>query len=242
MSSGPVALWQMIANDLAAKIASGELAPGVRLPTENALAKHYAVNRHTVRRSIQRLVMEDLVQVTQGRGSFVRRPLINIDYSSDIYAPSDVNIELAKRGHGHENPVRIEPATAQMAKALQIKISDPMAVIDFVVRSADEEVLALISRTMPLKRMPGILDAFRETQNLPKALERMNIRQIKRKWVRMRARAATADERAALAISAHTPLLIVGCLFVSVHGDPVFHDCSLFASDKVEVYSHAQLG
>jgi len=238
MSTNSLLLWQLIVKDIEVKIASGELPPGARLPTENKLAEHYDVNRHTVRRAIHALVMQNLVEVTQGRGSFVCRPRVSIDYSKDIYAPSDVQIVLAKSGHGHEKPLRTEPASAQMAKALQIEPSDPVAVLDFEIFAADGEPLALTTRTLPLERVPGILDAVAAVGNLPKALERLNLCRISRKWVRTRARTASAEERAALNIALHTPLLVVGCLFINAEAKPVLHDCSLFAADRVEVYSH----
>ncbi|PHS23187.1 MAG: phosphonate metabolism transcriptional regulator PhnF [Robiginitomaculum sp.] len=238
MTTNSLLLWQLIVKDIEAKISSGELLPGARLSTENKLAEHFDVNRHTVRRAIRELVMQNLVEVTQGRGSFVCRPRVSIDYSKDIYAPSDVQIVLAKSGHGHGKPIRTEPATAQMARALQIEQSDPVAVLDFEIKSIDGEALALTTRTLPLERLPGVLEAFDEVGNLPTALERLNVRRITRKWVRTRARTASAEERTALSIDLHTPLLIVGCLFVNADARPVLHDCSLFAADRVEVYSH----
>ncbi len=242
MSTNSLLLWQIIVKDLEAQILSGDLAPGARLPTENKLAEHYDVNRHTVRRAIQELVMQNLVEVTQGRGSFVSRKRISMDYSRDIYASTDFKITLAERGHGHERPVRVEPATMQMARALQIEQSDPVAVLDFIVTVTDDEPLALTSRSLPLGRLPGILEAFDDVGSLPKALEKLSVRQISRKWVRTRSRAASAEERTALGISVHTPLLIVGCLFVDLQGNPVLHDCSLYAADRVEVYSHSTKG
>ena len=238
MTSNSLLLWQLIVKDIEAKITAGELPAGARLPTENKLAEHFDVNRHTVRRAIHQLVMLNLVEVTQGRGSFVCRSRISIDYSKDIYAPSDVQIVLAKSGHGHEKPIRTEPATAQMARALQIEPSDPVAVLDFEVRSIDGEPLALTTRTLPLGRLPGVLEAFDAAGDLPTALEQLKVRRITRKWVRTRARTASAEERAALDIDLHTPLLVVGCLFINADAKPVLHDCSLFAADRVEVYSH----
>lgn len=238
MKTGSLLLWQIIVKDLEEKIASSEIAPGAQLPTENKLAERYKVNRHTVRRAIQELVMQNLVEVTQGRGSFVCRTRTRMDYTKDIYAPSTLQIVLAKKGHGHESSVRIEPATARMAKALQIQSSRPVAVLDFLINTSKGEPLALTSRSLPLDRVPKIMEAFDALGSLPKALEQTGVRQITRKWVRTHARMATAEERTALGIDLHTPLLMVGCLFVDQHGQPVLHDCSLFAADRVEVYSH----
>jgi GntR family transcriptional regulator, phosphonate transport system regulatory protein len=242
MDKNSLLLWQIIVKDIEAQISSGQLASGERLPTENTLALHYNVNRHTVRRAIRELVMQNLVEVTQGRGSFVCHPRISMDFSRDIYAPSNIKIVLAERGHGHENAIRIEPATAQMAMALEIEPAGPVAVLDFMLHASDGKPIALTSRSLPFDRVPGVLEAFEETGNIPDALARVNVRQISRKWVRTRARMASAEERSTLNISLHTPLLIVGCLFVNAQGKPVLHDCSAFAADRIEVYSHTVSG
>ena len=63
-----------MANDIAARIASGELAPGARLRAERELATHYGVSYSTVRRAMEVLRERDLVESIHGRGTFVRKP------------------------------------------------------------------------------------------------------------------------------------------------------------------------
>jgi DNA-binding GntR family transcriptional regulator len=60
-------VWEQIAEDIAADIASGELVGGARLPSEQALA------RATVRRAIASLVDRDVLVVRHGRGTFVAK-------------------------------------------------------------------------------------------------------------------------------------------------------------------------
>lgn len=59
---------------LAARIRSGEWAPGDRLPSEPQLAEEYGVAYMTARQSIHALVKEGLVNRTHGRGTFVAEP------------------------------------------------------------------------------------------------------------------------------------------------------------------------
>lgn len=60
-------LWE----DLSSKIASGQLQPGVQLPTEAELGEEYQVSRTVVREAIARLRSDGLVIPQQGRGMFV---------------------------------------------------------------------------------------------------------------------------------------------------------------------------
>jgi DNA-binding GntR family transcriptional regulator len=60
-----------VANDIAARIASGELSPGTRLRAERDLATHYGVSYGTVRRAMKELREQGLIATIHGRGTFV---------------------------------------------------------------------------------------------------------------------------------------------------------------------------
>jgi GntR family transcriptional repressor for pyruvate dehydrogenase complex len=64
-------LAQRVVTGLKDKIASGELAPGAKLPSEAELMSEYALSRTVVREAVSRLQAEGLVETFQGRGSFV---------------------------------------------------------------------------------------------------------------------------------------------------------------------------
>jgi GntR family transcriptional repressor for pyruvate dehydrogenase complex len=75
----PRNLRHEIAERLAAEIASGQLPPGARLPTEQAMVAAMGVSRTVVREAVAALRAEGLVVTRQGAGAFVatdaaRRP------------------------------------------------------------------------------------------------------------------------------------------------------------------------
>jgi GntR family transcriptional regulator len=61
-----------VADDIASRIASGELAPSARLRSERDLAEYYGVSYGTVRRAMQVLRDRGLITTIHGRGTFVR--------------------------------------------------------------------------------------------------------------------------------------------------------------------------
>ena len=67
----PKRLYRQIADQLAQLIASGEFAPGTRLPAERELAVSLGVSRTSVREAIISLEMSGLVEVRVGTGIFV---------------------------------------------------------------------------------------------------------------------------------------------------------------------------
>ncbi|MFD5252854.1 GntR family transcriptional regulator [Streptomyces bobili] len=69
MSARP--LYVQLADVVAAKIESGELAPDRPIPSENHLADEYGVARLTARRAAQELRERGLIITVRGKGSFV---------------------------------------------------------------------------------------------------------------------------------------------------------------------------
>lgn len=63
-----------IAEDVRAKIASGELKSGDRLPTQAQLASDYGVSLQPVKLALKILETEGLVIGHQGKGVFVSEP------------------------------------------------------------------------------------------------------------------------------------------------------------------------
>lgn len=65
------AQYQKIYEELAEKIRNGSFPAGSRLPTEPVMAKEFGVSVGTLRKAIDRLVLEKKVKREQGRGTFV---------------------------------------------------------------------------------------------------------------------------------------------------------------------------
>jgi GntR family transcriptional regulator len=64
-------MYRQIADDLRAKIESGELAQGSQLATEIELREQYEASRNTIRDAIKWLMNRDLVETRPGQGTFV---------------------------------------------------------------------------------------------------------------------------------------------------------------------------
>ncbi|SDF89818.1 FadR/GntR family transcriptional regulator [Klenkia brasiliensis] len=72
--TGPA--YAVLAGSIRARILSGELVPGERLPNEQELSAEFGVGRSTVREALRSLASQDLIQTTRGvsGGSFVSVP------------------------------------------------------------------------------------------------------------------------------------------------------------------------
>jgi len=66
--------YQRLRDQIAREIARKVWRPGQAIPTETELAASHGIAIGTVRRAIDMLVADGLVERSQGRGTFVRRP------------------------------------------------------------------------------------------------------------------------------------------------------------------------
>lgn len=74
-------LYQRLRDDLAAKIAQRVWQPDEALPSELNLAAQYSVAPGTMRKAIETLVAEGMLERRQGRGTYVRRA----DFTSSLF-------------------------------------------------------------------------------------------------------------------------------------------------------------
>lgn len=63
----------LIVEDILAKIVNRVYMPGDRLPSESELCEAYGVSRVTIRESLKKLDMMDVISIEQGRGTFVKK-------------------------------------------------------------------------------------------------------------------------------------------------------------------------
>ncbi|HEY3480196.1 MAG TPA: GntR family transcriptional regulator, partial [Streptomyces sp.] len=68
--------YQLLSDALRARIITGELKPGEKLPVEPDLSTQYGVSRSTVREALRLLASQNLIITTRGvaGGSFVAYP------------------------------------------------------------------------------------------------------------------------------------------------------------------------
>lgn len=64
-------VYMRVADDITARIRSGELPPGTRLRSERELAEHYGCSYGSVRSAMKVLRDRGLIITRHGRGTFV---------------------------------------------------------------------------------------------------------------------------------------------------------------------------
>jgi len=71
LNEGPEYAYVQVANHLTARINTGDLTPGARLPGERDLAGEYGVALGTIRRALAEMRERGLVVTTPSKGTFI---------------------------------------------------------------------------------------------------------------------------------------------------------------------------
>ena len=139
-------------------IDTGVIAPNSSLPPEREIAELTDLSRVTVRKAIQELVREGLVEQRQGSGTFVREPVARMEQS--LTQLSSFTEDMAQRGmettskwleRGVFAPTELE------INALGLGDGEEVARI-YRLREAGGRAMALERASLPLDILPNPLE------------------------------------------------------------------------------------
>jgi DNA-binding FadR family transcriptional regulator len=132
----PGTLGSRVAEALLNKIRCDDLAPGTRLPSEQAMAQHFGVSRTVVREAIAVLKADGLLETRKGSGAFVRKPELAHAATSDRLTEQSIqsllNLIEVRRG--------LESETAALAAVR--RTPGQLAEIEHALRRIEEAVAA----------------------------------------------------------------------------------------------------
>jgi len=229
-----VALWRQIADELRTQIANGVFEKDSLLPAEMDMAKHFGVNRHTVRAALASLAQEGIVQSRQGQGTIVlRRGRIIYPVGTRTRFSDGVG-EQAKKTRGVLLNDAIVPADKEMADALDLSLDDKLLRLD-TLSSADDRPLSRSTSWLEEARFVGIAEVYSSTGSLTKSLKEFGVDDYVRKSTTIEARNASAEDAKDLELSPGAIVLITRSINMTTDGKPFQFQVSRFAADRVSL-------
>lgn len=206
-------LHKQVAAAMRKSIADGAWPPGSQLPTETDLAETYGVSRPTVRLAVSALRAEGLLDVKQGRGTFVR---------TTVLGPATiVERTITQRGPRFETPVDLwlsdeEPAIyrtrtdATTGPVLDMAEGELMIGADRLLTDSASGTRALHRLLLPMERIEGTPLAETPDASPAKAYTILATAGHDLTWRdQISARVPQPDEREALKLSEGAALLVV---------------------------------
>jgi len=125
-----------VRDELAARIASGAIAAGSRLPPEPELAGELGVSRATLREALRSLEEDGLVSRTRGAGTYATsRPRLRNNLDVNFGVTEAIRAAGMRPGTSSSH-VTSERATVDEAEALDVAPGDAISVLERV-RTAD---------------------------------------------------------------------------------------------------------
>ncbi|TBL68812.1 phosphonate metabolism transcriptional regulator PhnF [Hafnia alvei] len=206
---------------------------GDYLPAEHQLAERYEVNRHTLRRAIDELVVRGWVQRRQGVGVLVlMRPF---DYP--LHAQARFSQNLLEQG-SHPTSERLisvlRPTVSHIADALGMEEGQQVIHLR-TLRRVNGVPVCVIDHFLPDLSWWGTLQNF-TSGSLHGYIQQHLGRELSRTQTRISARRAQAKESRLLEIATHAPLMCVRTLnHCEDQSQPAEYSVSLTRADMIEL-------
>ncbi len=205
-------LYEQIRQLIVSALASGEWMPGDALPSEAALAQRFGASPGTVRRALDELTAENVVERRQGSGTFVathrapRNPYRFLRLVAD-------EAEDGEAGFTRELlHCRRARATAETARALQLRTAEPVIEVRrLLLRGGRSRAVVLDDLWLPERHFRGLSGEL--INAYPGSLyalfeERFRVHMV-RAEEKLRAVAARAEAAELLGVPDGAPLLSV---------------------------------
>jgi GntR family histidine utilization transcriptional repressor len=113
-------LYRQVKDHILASIASGTLAPGTRVKSENELAEQFGIARMTANRALRELMHDGYLSRVPGVGTFVRE----MPHQSSLMELRNIAEEIAARGRRHSAAlVRLDKVAADRARAAAFAVA-----------------------------------------------------------------------------------------------------------------------
>jgi len=150
--------------DLRDRILSGEWAPGTQIPTEEQLGDVYGVSRITIRQAVRNLVDRGYLERGQGRGTFVREPVL-VAGERGLRSFSEEMRAMALEPGSRILEACEMPATSTVAAHLGIETGRLVHRLKRL-RTGDGKPIGLQTAHLPATRFPQLAACLHENASL----------------------------------------------------------------------------
>ncbi|NCU89519.1 MAG: GntR family transcriptional regulator [Actinobacteria bacterium] len=207
------------------------LQVGERLPGERELSKQIGVARMTLRRAIESLISDGLLERRPGSGTYARRPIVAAEFRLASFSE-----EMKRRGLVPGSRVvsfRKSKANQQIARKLRI-LPEEEIFICVRLRLADGQSIALETLVIPVKLAPDLIESDFEG-SLYQALQRKHGIRVTEANSGISAITPTKANAALLNIDQSKPCLQVDMIDKDQHGRILMSAKCIYRGDRYEL-------
>jgi phosphonate metabolism transcriptional regulator PhnF len=224
-----VTYYHQLSNILIEQIGDGTFGKGNRLPTENELSRAYGLNRHTVRRAIERLEDEGLIYKIKGKGSFVANTKIPFKVSKKTQFTTLMLSAGMTPDSKLLNAYEIA-AGKELSKTLRIDPSSKVVTLD-ILRYADEVPFCHSMSYLRSDIFPGLVNLLNGLYSIYDVLKKHYDVDMQRVSSTFEVSMPGDQEMDMLQITARMPVLVVSSISRTQNGDLVEYCKTSFRGD-----------
>lgn len=232
MRQDALPLYLQIADELRRNIEEAVFNVGDQLPTELELSKRFGVHRHTLRRAVDVLRQEGIVDVERGRGTFVVAP-IALPIGKRVRFNEALKAQSLSPTWQVLRVVNIN-ADPKLAKRLEIDLGSAVVLFERLYL-IDDLPINISSSHFPGQRFPGLM-AHCETY---RSISQMLIKEYDcdhlRRSTRISARVARPRDARLLKMPANSPILLSESINVDQTGTVIEYGVTRFRGDRMEL-------
>jgi GntR family transcriptional regulator len=196
-----------------------QLEPNTAIPTELELMRRFGVSRITLRKAVDDLVVDGLLERHQGKGTFTSVPKL----THELNAITSWTEQLRALGYSPRTANRtcseIVPPR-RVAHALNLSGSEKVVMLRRT-RLVGDEPLSLMTNYIPSRLVPNIAREAESAESLYELLERRYHLVPDRATDTVETRAATAEEADTLNVEPWSPILVMTRLSFLKDGSPL---------------------
>ena len=208
-------------------------SPGDALPPETELAQRFGVNRHTLRRAVDELVTEGVVERFHGKGVYVLEPAINYAIGSSTRFTETLESQ-GKMATSRVIRKQLIPARGSVASRLKIAEGDEVVFLE-TLRFVEDKPFCLISHFLPVPLCRPVLESY-EGGSLYSFLKQQCAIELRRMESFISAVLPEADDARLLNMSRHAPVLRVKSVNLEVGSDiPIEYVVTRFRGDATQL-------
>lgn len=229
----PTPLYLQLQARLRTLIRTGDLPGGVALPSERALGEWLDMSRMTVRRAVQALVEEGLLERRHGSGTYVRPERVRQAIDRVLGFADEMRL-LGKESGSRLVAFSRIPAPLQVARALRIDESTEVSRV-VRLREADGLPLALQTAFLPPRFEPFTLEQLLANGSLYTTFSTVYGVSPSSAHQTVTARLASEEEARLLKIDVRSPVLATERTTVDADDNVLEHVCSAYRGDAYQL-------
>jgi GntR family transcriptional regulator len=222
-------LHEQVYRILLNEIERGNLARGARIPPERILSEQLSVSRATLRRALQELADQGLIESWVGRGTFVTGGMLS-DPPSTYRSFTELGSERGLTASARVLLQTVRPAVLDEADTFRIAPGAEVFDIERV-RMLDGLPIAIDRARVPLVKAPALPQMDFATASLYRALEEAGVAPVRGDYA---VTALAAGEREATLLETHVgaSLLLASSTDYDLQGSVIELSDTLYRGDR----------